>query len=212
MKKLLYTLLAVSLIFSACQKDEDPTTVSTDYITDCNVAEFDITFSGTNLWDSDNGWFSIDGTESYCSKTIDPNSPNINNPSDIDFEVMNNSDLWLENQPDGTRTLGIWFEDNFDWDIFRISLHMDDVDNIPIGQPIQIPAYDPNSVFNNVSCYISDYSFKCDISITFTTIDIANHIYEGNISCSISPTDWEDYPQGTNLNFIATINNFHFGE
>jgi hypothetical protein len=206
MKKLLYTLLAVSIIFSACQKDEDPTTVSTDYITDCNVAEFDITFSGTNLWDSDNGWFSIDGTESYCSKTIDPNSPNINNPSDIDFEVMNDSDLWVENQPDGTKNLNFWFEDSWDWDIFRISFNMEDVDNIPIGQAIQINA-------DNVIAYISyNESFNCDISITFTTIDIANHIYEGNMSCSFSPSSWVDYPQGTNLNFTATINNFHFGE
>jgi len=211
MKKLLYTLLAVSLIFSACQKDEDPTTISTDYITDCNVAEFDITFSGTNLWDSDNGWFSIDGTESYCYKELDLNSPNINNPNDIDYEAMNYSDAFLENQSDGTRALSMLFEDNTTRDIFRIHLLIDNFDTVQIGQQIQISSYNPNSILQNVQ-YISNYTFNCDISITFTTIDIANQICEGNMSCTFSSWWSEDYPQGTNLNFTATVNNFHFGD
>jgi len=209
MKKLLLILLCLPVLFNSCNQNEDaisPPIISSDYITDCNVAEFDITFNGTNFWDSDNGWFSMDGTELYCFKTLNPNSPIWNNPTALNFDSLNHSGISISNRPDGTKDLSIWLSDKEPWNKFNIRFDINDVDNISIGQTIQISS-------ENVFAVIDKFTeFNCDVDITFTTLDIPNYIYEGNISCVYSPTNFGYYENGTSLNFTAVINNFHFEE
>ena len=209
MKKLLLILFSLPMIFNSCSEQEQtisPPIISSDYITDCNVTEFDITFNGTNFWDSDNGWFSIDGTKSYCFKTVNPNSTLWTNTTMINNDSVNLSGISISNKLDGTKDLRIDLSEKLTYGDFHIRFSIEEIDNISAGQTIQI-----NS--DNVVAVI-DHStqFNCDINITFSTIDILNYIYEGNMSLTYSPSAFENYEQGESLNFSAVINNFHFEE
>ena len=116
---------------------------------------------------------------------------------------MNHSDLQVSNHFDGTKNLSFWFEDNFDWDIFRIQVSIVDIGSIQIGQVIQ----------TNGGAYLGGKSqpIDCEISITLTIIDTSNDIYEGNMSCNFGPEEWINYEPGTAFG-SAIINDFHFTE
>ena len=115
MKKLLYTLLAVSIIFSACEKEEEETSNTGNNNTGNNtssiVGKWNNTRLGTQYTDYDD-----DGTEYYNSYSEDTvaNMP----PLFSHYEFFNNGELeisgcvWWDNGPELITEHGTWHLDN----------------------------------------------------------------------------------------------------
>lgn len=201
------------LLFITCE-DEDPTTVSLNYITACNEVEFTVSFSNTNFWDEDNAvWYNfngpminpITGTNQFCRKYIDESTVDQNDPfNSIDGEKTNDSGIKVINNPDGTQDIEFYFcdEDTYLFDsgmIFGITIPINNIDNTPLNQPVI------GSEFSN--CWIERHNFGANWTFTFTQKDVVNHIYAGTLICN-----WDligaipiIYPQGTSVNFSATI-------
>ncbi len=206
MKKLIIILLTIPLLFSNCQEDEDPTTISVNYITACNEAEYDLTINGTNFWDSDNGvWYSIDGTYHYCRKYLDTTTTSGGN---IDGEPTNLTDFEIRYNQNGTQDLLLNFKPTNDpndiW--FNLQFGVMDLLNFPINQAVNY-----NTVGSPTGTAIFGFSLNEYIynpSLILTTKDIQNGIYEGIVSCSF--IDWEDvFLTPPPIQYTSTIN-FHF--
>jgi hypothetical protein len=212
MKKLtfFFMILTTMLVYSGCQEDEDPTTISTDYITACNEAEFDITFNGTNFFNMEDGnYYSLDNggvSQHYCRKYLDPNSPNINNPNDIDFESINNTEYDLTHQPDGTKDIAFEFVEsgygyNFGGSDFNIRFEINDIGNLIPGQ-----LYDDSQISGSIdSEFIHPHGFSSydmfggvSFTVNFSQIDISAGIYVGVLNIDISnATQYHD--QGSTI-------------
>jgi hypothetical protein len=155
--------------------------------------------------------FEISTIDSFFSRVVRSFSRELDIP--MSYELEMNTGLALEEAVNelfrslsSNKDLRIWLSDKEPWNKFNVRFDINDVDNISIGQTIQISS-------ENVFAVIDKFTeFNCDVDITFTTLDIPNYIYEGNISCVYSPTNFGYYENGTSLNFTAVINNFHFEE
>ena len=208
-KILILSTFFISL-FSMCgEEDEDPITLSPNYITNCSKAEYNITFSGTNFFNEDDGtWGSFDQIWNYCYKYLDSNTVNWNNPNSIDFEPDNLSYYELEYNPNGTQDLELGFVDKGDpyiggWDKWQLEFTIEDIGSFPIGVTMS---------GSNSDCVsrINGNFFQNDWDLTLTSSSNGN--YSGQINCYYTPDPlWllldPDYlPTGTNTPFTAVIN------
>jgi hypothetical protein len=220
-----FLFILVLILFNACEEDEDPTTVSLNYIEKCNEVQFYIQFYNTNFWDNDGFWWNLNnngnqlinpltGTTKFCRKeldesTVDPNAP----IGDIDFEQTNDSYLHITHNSDGKQDIEFVFLDKGvavapygygEADIW-IQISLDDIDSYNQNQTYSGGGGPPHR-----PAFIGNDSWTFNWDLTFTNIDVSNHIYEGNISLSFSPWSSIEYEDGTSLNFTAEITNFRF--
>jgi hypothetical protein len=115
MKKLLYTLLAVSIIFSACEKEEEETSNTGNNNTGNNTSSIVGKWNNTRLA-SQYTDYDDDGTEYYHSYSEDTiaNMP----PLFFHYEFFNNGELEIsccvswDNGPELITEHGTWHLDN----------------------------------------------------------------------------------------------------
>jgi hypothetical protein len=200
MKKLLLitTVITALLVFNACEEDvpnpnPNPNTVITTgtncYLDDCNEGTFTITWSGTNFWDEENGtWYNADGTNTYCARNWNP---------DCDTALMwdltemgNQTEAELTYNMDGTKDVKLQFCDNHfsnSGENFGLILHLKDIGNMNTGQAYNESDsnWDDDVWYTMPEGACRDWDVEpfgdanMDWTLTFTTIDMVNNIFEG---------------------------------
>lgn len=225
MKNKVFLFISIfSMIFFSCE-DEDPTTQSTNYITACNEARFEIQFYGTNFWDNDLGqWYNynnggnklinhLNGTTEFCRKYIDDSTIDPNDPfGSIDTEETNDSEVDVNINSDGTQDVTLKFTDMNELaglgnSSFFLEIELKDIDSFNTGQ-----AY---TISDGLNVSIGGDYWDATFTVTFTNIDVSNHIYEGQASALIE-NYWplnlfpNHYEPGTSLNFTCEIDYFSF--
>ena len=234
MKKLLYTLLAASIIFSACEEDEIPQSIQNNptsitpanYITeDCSIWSVDITFLGTNFWsEDDNDYFNIDTLHHYCGLFADTVLMAANGVTWIDIleegmmETPNMRAEVLYPNPGDPAQLELKFPGSIGFsgtgiDPFQLEVLIEDINSCTTGVPytfIACPSYGNHWVHGR---------YDAEYTVNFTTLDVANEEFEGTIDVQFSPSGfncqdpqwWVTYPFGVSEYFSATIA-FYFND
>ena len=229
-------LTSLLLLFSNCEEDEvvnspanpaNPSGSINYLITDCDTMQVDITFSGTNLFNEDNGqYFSIDSTQYMCNKYPDQALMIANGMTYLDLltgslippTFGSKAELKYSSSDPTNPTLEITLTNN-DYTTSGIghdgfSLHVDIPDifsAVSIGQDIH----------DTLQYYVSDQMIYNEFygtiyKTTFSQIDVVNKKFEGNIDITfikkISHTDpvtqtivYFDYPPLTTFPFYASV-------
>jgi len=193
MKNLIYILLIpfVLLTLNSCEEDvpnpnpnsNTGTNTGTQCVLDdCNAAEFTVTYSQTDLFNSDdNNWYTVDGSTTYCASKWNPA---------CDTALMwdlsdgfNDTEAELDFNMDGTQDLSFHCKD--DGQDLYILFKVDNVASYIVNQPYTFQSDFDLGQFTGVilpegMCEYQNYG----ISIIFTTIDIANKIFEGVVTAT----------------------------
>jgi hypothetical protein len=191
MKKLLLILLCLPLLFNSCEEDvpnpnTNPNTGTNTgtqcVLEDCNAVEFTVTYSQTDLFNSaDGNYYSVDGSTNYCASKWNPA---------CDTALMwdlsdgyNSSKAELDFNMDGTKDLSFHCKD--DGQDLYILFRVDDVASYTVNQPYTFQS-DGFGQFTGVILPEGMCSWEMyeEIKITFTTIDIANKIFEGVVTAT----------------------------
>ncbi len=154
----------------------------------CDLASFSLTFSGTNLFNSSNGdYYSVDGQYDICTNTW-----NLDCDSNLVWNYLdqyNDTEAELTYNVDGTIDLDMTFaDDGINGDLFRITVDIADIENLT--ENIQ---YNGEDNYQTSVMFVNSPTGMCfDVSpfddqkqlftYTFTTIDIENHHFEGEIN------------------------------
>jgi len=193
MKNLVYVLLIpfVLLTLNSCDEDvpnpnPNPNTGTNTgtqcVLDDCNAVAFTVTYSGTNLWDlSDGNYYSVDGSTNYCASKWNPA---------CDTALMwdlsdgyNETEAELDFNMDGTKDLSFHFKGHGQdlYIIFRV----DDVAFYTVNQPYTFQSDGFGQFFGYwLPEGMCSWEMYEEIEITFTTIDIANKIFEGVVTAT----------------------------
>ncbi|MEE2931585.1 MAG: hypothetical protein VX370_03575 [Bacteroidota bacterium] len=227
MYKFYHLIFFLTFLICISCNDEDPTTQSANYITACNEAEFEIQFFGTNFWDSELGqWYNLDnngnklinpitGTSKFCRKYIDDSTVDPNDPFLVDTEPTNDSKVEVEINSNGTMDVTLKLTDMNvlsglgGGTSFYVEIYLEDIASYNIGQQYTI------STGMGMNVHAGSDFWNATYTITFSTIDVTNHIYEGSASAYLE--NYMDvnlfpnyYEPGTSLNFTCDINYFKF--
>ena len=233
MKRLLLILLCLPLLFTSCEEDEIPQSVQTNsttitpgnyFIDDCSDWSVDITFLGTLFWSEDNGaYFNIDSLHHYCELKLDTILMVANGVTALDLleegmyeDVPPMRAEVLYPNPGDPGRLELKFPGSIGIsgsyiDPFQIGVIIEDINSCVTGVPYLItdcPGYGNDFVY---------YSYDAEYNVIFTTLDVANEVFEGTIDVQFStsgsncqpPQFWTTYPVGVSDSFSATID-FYF--
>jgi hypothetical protein len=95
-------------------------------------------------------------------------------------------------------------------DAFHLDLDIEEINLVPLNQYITFPS----------SSYSYDHMvygafFNAEWIVKFTTIDMTNKVFEGDLQINFSPNLGfdglpEDYDAGTSTSFSATVSHFKF--
>tara|TARA_B100001758_G_C18285926_1_gene544281 strand:- start:315 stop:1034 length:720 start_codon:yes stop_codon:yes gene_type:complete len=232
MKKLLYTLLSITIISSSCDDDPvppsvqtNPTTIPTgNYIVeDCTKWSVDITFSGTNFYSEETGnFFNIDSLHHYCDTyedtvlmaangvtwldLLEEGYLDYNNPpsmrAEMNYPFGEPAELILK-FPGSTGVSGTGI------DPFQLRMTIED-----------IASYGTGDTHIDSSCMSANHwvwgNYDAVYTLTFNVVDVTNEQFGGNINIDFSPAGslcldpnsvpgWITYDPGVSEYFTATI-------
>jgi hypothetical protein len=238
MKSIYYILLTfpIILLFSNCEEEispgnpTNPPGLPNYFIADCDTMKVDIFFNYTNFFNEDDGsYFSIDGVQDWnnmCSQYINEAQMIADGLTYVDIwtstvvptQYGSSAELKYNPSDPSNPTLEIDLTNNDSYsnifeNYFSLRLEIPDILIKSINTPYTIPA--SSISLQNVMLYKQYYGME--YTITFTTIDIINEIFQGNISIIfdryLSYYDpitgapvYRDYAPGTIFPFTANVN------
>jgi len=238
MKSIHYILITFSviLLFSNCEEEvispgnpTNPTGLPNYFIVDCDTMQVDITFTGTNFFNEDDGsYFTIDGVQDWnhmCSQYIDEPAMiaagltyiDIWTSTVVPIEYGSRAELKYDASDPTNPMLEIDLTNddspgNIYRDYFSLSLEIQDINSKSPNTPYTILKED--IWFGNVMVYNQYYQMEC--IITFDIIDVPNKKFEGEIGITFFPIldyydpitglpHYRDYPSGTTFPFTADV-------
>ncbi len=232
MKKLLYTLLSITIIYSSCEDDPVPSSVQTNPTTippgnyiveDCTKWSVDITFSGTNFYSEETGnFFNIDSLHHYCDTYEDTLLMAANGVTWLDLleegylgdDVPHMKAKILTPTFGGPKDLELKFPGSTGVsgtgiDPFQLKMTIEDIEN-----------YGPGDTHVDSSCYDANHwvwgNYDAVYTLTFNTVDVTNEQFGGIINIDFSPggslcidpnwpIGWVTYDTLVSEYFTATI-------
>ena len=242
--KSIYSILITSIIillFSNCEDEEispgnptNPPGLANYFIPDCDTMSVDITFTGTNFFNSDDGqYFNINGTQGWnnmCSQYIDVPLMIANGLTYVDLwtstviptEYGSNAELEYLSTNLANPTLEIHLTNNdlemggiID-DAFHLDLEIEEINLVPLNQYITFPS-SSSSWDNSYNYMVYGAFFNAEWRVKFTNIDMTNKVFEGDLEIDFSPhldfynlPDYDAYDDGTSTSFSATVSHFKF--
>jgi len=199
----------ISITYIACSEEDVPEPINNNnnnnniecVLQACDLANFSLTFSGTNLYNSSNGnYYTVDGQYDICTNTW-----NYDCDTNLVWNYIdqyNDTEADLTYNIDGTIDLDMSFaDDGINGNLFSISVDIADIGNL--SENIQYNGQDDYETSVNFSNYPTGMCWDLtsfdtpeqSFFYTFTNIDIENHHFEGVIN--IYMTNCETDSDGT---------------
>ena len=237
MKSIHYILITFSviLLFSNCEEEvispgnpSNPSGLPNYFIQDCDTMQVDIEFTGgTNFFNEDDGsYFTIDGVQDWnhmCSQYLDEPAMIAAGLTYIDIwtstvvptEYGSRAELKYDASDPTNPTLEIdirsdCFHSGIYDDCFSLNVDIEDINSIPIN----LPSSPIESNWNGKYMVYNEF-YRIEYVINFSTIDIPNKKFHGNIAITFlpiitfNPSDppgtVQLYPPGTTFPFFANV-------